>query len=306
MEICVIIPAYNASQYIDQAINSVVMQTVPITEIIVDDDGSTDNTSEIVKTVAPNVILVKQSNSGPSAARNRGLDLAQGDVVAFLDADDLWFPNKIEQQLKLISPENGVSAVATAFEMFDDLGSTRREVLISDAELKQYTPLDFAVFTRVFPSLLIIDRRIAGDVRFPQDINAAEDLIYMSQIRAKGQVRAVEEVLVRRRHHKFQLTRRKEHHIQNLLQRLEWIRDNWSSLNVLSVEKAEHQFWNAAADAVLIKLWERDLDSFQIMRQELLNIWPCNQPIPPYLTRRLYPKWLYHIKDAIDSLMVKT
>ena len=90
MEICVIIPAYNASQYIDQAINSVVMQTVPITEIIVVDDGSTDNTSEIVKTVAPNVILVKQSNSGPSAARNRGLDLAQGDVVAFLDADDLW------------------------------------------------------------------------------------------------------------------------------------------------------------------------------------------------------------------------
>lgn len=302
MKVSVIIPAYNASQYICQAINSVLMQTVTITEIIVVDDGSTDNTAELVKTAAPNITLIRQSNRGPSAARNRGLDLAQGDVVAFLDADDLWFTNKIERQLEFISPENGVSGVTSGFEIFNDMGSIKRKFITRDAEVQQYTPLDFAVFPRVLPSFLIIDRRVAGDVRFPESINASEDLIYMSQIRVKGKIRAVEEVLLRRRHHKFQLTRLKEHHMQSLLQRLEWIKSNLNLLNVNSAEIAECQFWNAAANSVLIKLWERDLDSFQIMRQELLSIWPHNQPKPLHLTRRLYPKFLYSIKDTLDRL----
>ena len=96
--ISVVMPSYNSMAYIAAAIDSVLRQTHPVTEIIVVDDGSIDATRDIVATY-PEVIRVGQNHLGPSAARNKGVREARGQWIAFLDSDDLWHPQKIEKQI---------------------------------------------------------------------------------------------------------------------------------------------------------------------------------------------------------------
>lgn len=107
--ISVIIPAYNAEQYIRAAIQSVLAQTHPAQEIIIVDDGSTDGTRQAVEELqkqrgsdAPVIRYIYQQNQGPAAARNTGIKNAVGDYVAFLDADDRWLPARLERQMAVL------------------------------------------------------------------------------------------------------------------------------------------------------------------------------------------------------------
>ncbi len=94
-----IVPVYNSERYLKEALDSILVQTYRPLEIIVVDDGSTDGTAEVVAGYGKGVRTVWQPNAGPAAARNRGLSLVQGEFVAFLDADDLWDPEKLERQM---------------------------------------------------------------------------------------------------------------------------------------------------------------------------------------------------------------
>lgn len=110
--VSVIIPAYNAGEFIDATLQSVFAQTHQDFDVIVVDDGSTDTTRARVRAYGDRVRYIHQMNAGVGAARNRGLDAATGDYVAFLDADDLWRPEKLEIQLKVAarSPSSGLIA----------------------------------------------------------------------------------------------------------------------------------------------------------------------------------------------------
>mgnify|MGYP003450178492 CR=1 FL=1 len=103
--VSVIIPTYNRAFELDRCLNSLVNQTVNCFEVIVCDDGSTDNTSEVVekyKTLL-NITYLKDVNfGGPSRPRNNGIKQSQGDIIAFLDSDDWWYPNKLEVSMKYI------------------------------------------------------------------------------------------------------------------------------------------------------------------------------------------------------------
>lgn len=104
MQISALIPTYNRRTQVMQAIDSVLAQTVPIEEIIVVDDGSTDGTVDAIhKRYGSRVSLFYQENSGVSAARNRGIRESRGEWIAFLDSDDIWFPNKIERQIEALN-----------------------------------------------------------------------------------------------------------------------------------------------------------------------------------------------------------
>lgn len=113
--VSVIVPAYNSEPYLAEALRSVIEQTLPPDEIIVVDDGSTDRTWQVVAGVAAAAPMplhyVKQANQGPAAARNQGLRLATGDLVAFMDADDLWLPWKAERQLEILRAHPHAGAV---------------------------------------------------------------------------------------------------------------------------------------------------------------------------------------------------
>lgn len=101
--VSVIIPAYNAAAFIRETLESVLAQTHEQLEVIVVDDGSTDSTAQIVRAVAardPRVVLLHQANGGVAAARNLAIAHSKGEFVAPIDADDVWFPQKIEKQLQ--------------------------------------------------------------------------------------------------------------------------------------------------------------------------------------------------------------
>ena len=118
-----VIPLYNKAPYIARALNSVLAQERLPEEIIVVDDGSTDGGGEVVKQFQdPLIRLVRQENQGVSAARNLGISLAKGELIAFLDADDTWKPGFIETivNMRQLYPQAG--AYATAYEIVDPKG----------------------------------------------------------------------------------------------------------------------------------------------------------------------------------------
>jgi glycosyltransferase involved in cell wall biosynthesis len=100
--VSVVIPAYNAEGQIGRAIESVLKQTQPAEEIIVVDDGSTDRTAEVVKEHGDAVTYLYQKNAGAAAARNRGIETARSEWIAFLDSDDTYAPRKLERQADLM------------------------------------------------------------------------------------------------------------------------------------------------------------------------------------------------------------
>jgi glycosyltransferase involved in cell wall biosynthesis len=103
VNVSVVIPAYNAERVLARAIRSALAQTLRPLEIIVVDDGSTDGTYDVAASFGPEVTVFRQKNTGPSGARNFGIENAKGEWIAFLDSDDQWKPNKLEAQLPLLS-----------------------------------------------------------------------------------------------------------------------------------------------------------------------------------------------------------
>jgi glycosyltransferase involved in cell wall biosynthesis len=127
--VSVVMPAYNASRCITRAIDSVLAQSRYIgIEIIVVDDGSTDNTAQVVKNYDPKVRYIYQLNAGVSAARNTGIAAAKGQWIAFLDADDEWLPEKLQRQMELISRNPDLRWCGANY--YRDSG-TRREPMYS-------------------------------------------------------------------------------------------------------------------------------------------------------------------------------
>ena len=104
--VSVVIPNYNGAEFLDESIRSVLNQNYPKLELIVVDDGSTDESLLILQKYDTKIELIRQSNKGSAAARNAGINVANGEFIALLDADDIWEENKISIQMKLIESEN--------------------------------------------------------------------------------------------------------------------------------------------------------------------------------------------------------
>ncbi len=109
--ISVLLPAFNAKEYIAEAVESVLRQTYQDFEIIVVDDGSTDGTQTVVKSFSNQVQYHYQENSGAAAARNHCIRLARGEFLAFLDADDIWSDDKLELQIREFNEDSSLEAV---------------------------------------------------------------------------------------------------------------------------------------------------------------------------------------------------
>ncbi|MCL7959453.1 MAG: glycosyltransferase family 2 protein [marine benthic group bacterium] len=103
-----VVPVYNGERHLEEALDSILAQEWRPIQVIVVDDGSTDRTLEVARKVAeraPEVTVVSQANAGPTVARNTGIALAKGDLICFLDADDLWHPEKLVRQARRFEEE---------------------------------------------------------------------------------------------------------------------------------------------------------------------------------------------------------
>lgn len=117
--ISVIIPAYNSAHYLTTAVDSVIAQTFQDFEVLVIDDGSTDETEMVMQHYGPPVRYFRQRNSGVAVARNRGIEESRCRYVAFLDADDTWLPEKLERQLEALNSAPNAGACYSARILVD-------------------------------------------------------------------------------------------------------------------------------------------------------------------------------------------
>lgn len=172
--VSVVIPAYNAARYLTGSIPSVLAQTWADFELIVVNDGSTDATEACVESFRDDRIrLVSQANRGLAGARNGGIRAARGEFIAFLDADDLWHPEKLARHVAhlQLQPSVGVSYSASAF--MDDQG--RDMHLMQSPKLKGVTPRDVFLRNPVGNgSAPVIRIQTLDDIAFasPRDVNA--------------------------------------------------------------------------------------------------------------------------------------
>ena len=118
INISVIIPVFNTERYLAEAIESVLMQAVKPLEIIVVNDGSTDESQKVASTFKNDICYLLQENKGASATRNLGINLAKGSLLAFLDADDVWTAHKLELQLKTLEDDPELDMVFGNVEQF--------------------------------------------------------------------------------------------------------------------------------------------------------------------------------------------
>jgi len=123
-KVSTIIPVYNGSLYLAQAIESVLSQTYTNYEIIVVDDGSTDDSYSVIQQYLPQVRYVEQSNQGVAAARNHGLKLAQGEFIAFLDQDDFFLPDKFSTQVNCLMEHPELAFVSSGWAIVNAQGAT--------------------------------------------------------------------------------------------------------------------------------------------------------------------------------------
>ena len=148
--VSVIIPVYNAEDFICQTLDSVLSQTYNNIEVLVIDDGSQDRSAEIVKAVAlrdPRVILLQQSNAGVAAARNLAIQKSSGEYIAPIDADDIWYPQKLEKQVQcMLQTEPTVGLVYAWSVDIDEKGLVTRKCQASNLEGEVYIPLVYANF----------------------------------------------------------------------------------------------------------------------------------------------------------------
>jgi len=115
--VSVVIPAYNCARFIGEALDSVFAQDYPELEVVVVDDGSTDDTCAVVEGYGDRVKLIRQRNAGAAVARNEGMRRASGEYVAFLDSDDLWLPGKLRLQIDHLESHRDVAMCCTRWNL---------------------------------------------------------------------------------------------------------------------------------------------------------------------------------------------
>ena len=196
--ISIIIPTYNAEPYIINTLESVFAQTFQDFEVIIIDDFSSDNTIKVIKDSFDNIKLLKNDkNRGASYSRNKGINNALGEYIAFLDADDLWFPDKLSSQINAMKKYNlkfcyGLAkSIPTSSISINKILSSN--VPISDEDIKIKLLKDIFIFPYFSTSTIVIDKALCLQIGgFREDLKTAEDIDFCLKAAEKTDVLAIE------------------------------------------------------------------------------------------------------------------
>lgn len=205
--VSVVIPTYNRAEWLGEAIASVLGQTYELIELIVVDDGSMDHTAEVVRGFGDQVTYVKQMQAGVSAARNRGVRASRGELIAFLDSDDLWQPAKVAAQVALFEQEPEATACYT-----DEIW-IRNGVRVNPKNIHQkYTGwMFFEALPRciISPSSIMMRRSLWDELGgFDEHLPACEDYDLWLRLTARYPVVLISDrLIVKRGGHADQLSR---------------------------------------------------------------------------------------------------
>ncbi len=294
--ISVVIPSYNCAAYLPEALDSVLTQTRRPLEVIVVDDGSTDRTDRVVERYRDAVRYVGQRNAGEAAARNTGFELARGKWVAFLDADDVWKPEKLERQLEAFEDSDEIICLHTGYFVF---GS---ESGVADTPpAVRAGRYDFEAFLTQFmvnTSSAMVPRRVKA--RFPTWTNMSPDALFFAELTREGQFLYVDEPLVGYRKHRAQLTKGAGAAIRSLEARLTWLdAQQEADLSPAGHARILDSILDSTCREIELARWRRDWVRYWGLKGFVRTRWALG-PFPAVVNERVYPAFVYRVKDLVD------
>jgi glycosyltransferase involved in cell wall biosynthesis len=189
MKISVIIPTYNRSKFLQKAINSVLLQTVKIDEVIVIDDGSSDNTKTVIQDFNnPRIKYIYQTNKGVSSARNIGMDIARNNWITFLDSDDIWDIKKIEYQINFHQNNPNI-----LFSHTDELWLRNNQIIKQKKHQKKPFGKDCfkanLSFCKIGTSTVMLNKEIINNIGyFDNKLKICEDYDYYLRISQRYEI----------------------------------------------------------------------------------------------------------------------
>ena len=198
-----IVPVFNGERFLAEALDSILGQTYRPLEIIVVDDGSTDATPEVAAGYAPRVSCLRQDNRGAASAKNRGVSASRGELIAFLDADDLWLPGKLERQEAWLRERPGFRLCFTRFQNF------WMPELADEAQQHGTGPLAQPLSAWSIGTLLASRETVDRLGPFPDGHRGNENMLwFLRAAEAGAAIEVLPEALMRRRFHSGNDTRR--------------------------------------------------------------------------------------------------
>jgi glycosyltransferase involved in cell wall biosynthesis len=204
----VIIPSYNNAVFLPEAIESALSQSVPPLEVIVVDDGSTDNTRDIIEPYRRSIRYFFQENKGLAGARNRGIEEARGNLVAFLDADDIWLPEKLERQHECMAQNPKLCLIHSDLWYWDLRSGQKYRRDCGRQEFRGSCYERFFLRNRVLPSTTVIRRECLRKVgAFDEVLRRCEDYDLWFRVAKHYELGYVDEPLVLYRLHQSSLTK---------------------------------------------------------------------------------------------------
>ena len=182
--VSVIIPTYNRAHLIKRSTMSVLNQTYSNLELIIVDDGSTDNTEEVVKSIDDNrVIYIKQSNQGACAARNNGIDHAKGEFIAFHDSDDVWHEDKLEKQIKCLRETGADMVYCHVFYV-----KNSKERILSKSRICNDGFLNMRLPLGISPQTFLGTKSIFNDEKFDVSMPRYQDFELILRLQKKYKI----------------------------------------------------------------------------------------------------------------------
>ena len=224
--VSVVIPVYNGEKFILECLRSVAEQTYPRIQCIVVNDGSTDQTVDVIRQSDLKVELVNQDHKNLPSARNTGIRYAAGDFIALLDADDLWYPDKIEAQVQMMMENPGAGLVFSDTEKFFPSGKIRYQKDKRELSLKLNNEDPFPILIKkniIVPSSVLIRSSIFKEIGyFDETLNSCEDWEFWLRFPVHHlQIRFLDRILTKYRFHGGNMSTKADSMQQGRLQALD-------------------------------------------------------------------------------------
>lgn len=234
-----IIPAYNSAEYIGEALESVFKQTFQDFEIIVVDDGSTDDTKEILGKYRDRIRYYFQQNGGPAKARNHGIRLANGEFIAFLDADDIWLPTKLEKQIGLFKERKNLGMVTTGACSFDEKGIYGYSVDKRKKLMQGNVARNIFLHSDVGTPTVMARKQVFDEVGFfDENIKYGEDDNMWIRIASHYEIELIDEALIKVRNHPRRMTVNQAELLENVKTNIEFLKTRYGDTVRKKIEGA--------------------------------------------------------------------
>lgn len=238
-KVSVIIPTYNFGRFVAAAVESALNQTFTDLEVIVVDDGSTDDTREVLRPFGERISYLYQENQGVCAARNRGIREARGEFVAFLDSDDEWLPHKLARQVPVLEAAREVGLVHSNALIVDEEGETRVAFEGVDEEVLSRGLARHLLFGNcvICPTVVVRRRCLERVGPFDASLPGCEDWDMWHRIARVSEVAYIGEPLAKYRRHALSASEDADHMLEISLKVLEKIFGGPAALEEVSALK---------------------------------------------------------------------